>query len=80
MVSFGCVAKLLSGLEGSASMWVKTVNPSWYLARELPKTILCEKVTHRAQQASTRIVRLPPRTAGAPKTQTDTHPLYPLKM
>nr|DAA02611.1 TPA_inf: HDC07194 [Drosophila melanogaster] len=44
MVSFGGVAKLLSSFECCASSWVKAVNPGWYEAREIPKTILIQKV------------------------------------
>ncbi|XP_017040852.1 uncharacterized protein LOC108087806 [Drosophila ficusphila] len=65
MVSFGCVAKLLRGFECSGNTWVKAVNPGWYEAREIPKTMLIEKVRHVAQV--TRPIRNRPQTAGPPK-------------
>lgn len=61
MVSFGCVAKLLSGFECKANTWIKTVNPGWYEAREIPKTMLIEKVRQATQ--ATRGMREKPKTA-----------------
>ncbi|XP_017125884.1 uncharacterized protein LOC108145165 [Drosophila elegans] len=66
MVTFGCVAKLLSGFECRANTWVKAVNPGWYMARAFPKTILIEKVRQVAQ-ATTRVTRQRPQTAESPK-------------
>lgn len=43
MVTFGGVAKVLKGFQNGASIWVKTVNPGWYEARALPRTMLREK-------------------------------------
>ncbi|KAI8037247.1 uncharacterized protein LOC128256003 [Drosophila gunungcola] len=65
MVSFGCVAKLLSGFECRANTWVKAVNPGWYEARAIPKTILIEKVRQVAQ--ATRVTRQRPQTAESSK-------------
>ncbi|EDW91591.1 uncharacterized protein LOC6531043 [Drosophila yakuba] len=65
MVSFGGVAKLLSSFECSASTWVKAVNPGWYEAREIPKTILIQKV--RQVPENTRVIRQRPQTAEPPK-------------
>ncbi|XP_016991486.1 uncharacterized protein LOC108053373 [Drosophila rhopaloa] len=69
MVSFGCVAKLLRGFECSANTWVKAVNPGWYEARAIPKTMLIEKVRQVAQ--TTRAIRQRPQTAEAPKKSTN---------
>ncbi|EDX07721.1 uncharacterized protein LOC6735161 [Drosophila simulans] len=68
MVSFGGVAKLLRSFECSASSWVKVVNPGWYEAREIPKTILIQKVQHVPQ--NTRVIRQRPQTAEPPKKST----------
>jgi len=65
MVTFGCVAKLLSGFECCANSWVKAVNPGWYEAREIPKTILTQKMRQVAQ--ATRAIRQRPQTAEPPK-------------
>ncbi|XP_017865920.1 PREDICTED: uncharacterized protein LOC108615725 [Drosophila arizonae] len=53
MVNVGCVAKLLSGLHLGSSFWVKRVNPHWYEARELPKTLLSEKLAEKVPNART---------------------------
>ncbi|KRF80011.1 uncharacterized protein Dvir_GJ26390 [Drosophila virilis] len=45
MVSAGCVAKLLSGMQMGSCYWLKRVNPYWYEAREVPKTMLSDKCT-----------------------------------
>ncbi|XP_017077171.1 uncharacterized protein LOC108111973 [Drosophila eugracilis] len=66
MVSFSCVAKLLGNFECSANSWVKAVNPGWYAAREIPKTILIQKVREVAQV--TRSIRQRPQTADPPKS------------
>ncbi|XP_016957252.1 uncharacterized protein LOC108029493 [Drosophila biarmipes] len=52
MVTFGCVAKLLSGFECCGNSWVKAVNPGWYEAREIPKTILIQKMRQVAPQTA----------------------------
>ncbi|KAH8336832.1 uncharacterized protein [Drosophila kikkawai] len=69
MVSFGCVAKLLSSLECRSNVWIKTVNPNWYAAREIPKVILTEKVLQAAQATTSKIraMRDRPNTAEPPK-------------
>ncbi|XP_023177876.1 uncharacterized protein LOC111604170 [Drosophila hydei] len=60
MVNVGCVAKLLSGFHLGNGFWVKRVNPHWYEARQLPKTLLREKLTanktilQKARKASVR--------------------------
>ncbi|KAH8253345.1 hypothetical protein KR032_004981 [Drosophila birchii] len=49
MVSCGCIAKVLKGLECRSNVWIKTVNPGWYTAREIPKAMLTEKALQAAQ-------------------------------
>ncbi|KAH8401617.1 hypothetical protein KR009_006790 [Drosophila setifemur] len=65
MVTFGCVAKLLRSFQCSPNMWVQTVNPGWYSAREIPKTLLIEKVRNVAKvaQGPTKARRQIPKTA-----------------
>ncbi|XP_020801356.1 uncharacterized protein LOC110178537 [Drosophila serrata] len=52
MVSFGCIAKVLRGLECKTNVWIKTVNPGWYEAREFPKAIFTEKVFQKTSTKS----------------------------
>ncbi|KPU76011.1 uncharacterized protein Dana_GF27271, isoform A [Drosophila ananassae] len=67
MVTFGGVAKVLKGFQNGASIWVKTVNPGWYEARVLPRTMLREKKPKRVVESNKEVrpVRQPPKTAMA---------------
>ncbi|ALC42064.1 CG42855 [Drosophila busckii] len=44
MVSPGSVAKLLGSFNVATSVWVKRVNPGWYEARQVPMTLLRERL------------------------------------
>lgn len=79
MVTFGGVAKVLKGFQNGASIWVKTVNPGWYEARALPRTMLREKKSKRINESKKeeRPVRQPPKTAKTMALQKSVTTQYP---
>ncbi|KAH8291261.1 hypothetical protein KR054_010150 [Drosophila jambulina] len=69
MASNGCVAKVLRGLECRSNVWLKTVNPGWYSAREVPTAMLTKKGMPAAQAATSTKAEKSTQKAGTPMSQ-----------
>lgn len=53
-MNLGCVARILSSFKMANNYWVQRVNPNWYEAREIPKTLL--KVNKKEPVALTETI------------------------